>query len=249
MEKIALITGATDGMGLACAKLFGQNGYTVIINGIIDEQAAAAQKDLDALGIKNDYYHFDVTKEEEIKAAFVKIKAKYDHLDVLINNAGGLGGRKKFEEMDMEFFRFVMALNFDSAVFITKECIPLLKKGSNASIINYASNAAWNGGGPGAGIYGASKAAVTTATRAMAKELAPFNIRVNAVSPGTIDTHFHDNIKQTNPQVFESWKKNILLGRFGRPDEVASVIKFLCSEDASFITGEIVQINGGQDFL
>ncbi|MBK5201874.1 MAG: SDR family oxidoreductase [Spirochaetaceae bacterium] len=249
MEKIALITGATDGMGLACAKLFGKNGYTVIINGIIDEEAEQAQKELSALGIKNDYYHFDVTVEAEIKAGFVKINAKYDHLDVLINNAGGLGGRKKFAEMDMAFLRFVMALNFDSAIFVTKECIPLLKKGTNASIINYASNAAWNGGVPGAGIYGASKAAIVTATRAMAKELAEFNIRVNAVSPGTIDTHFYDNIKQTNPQVFDSWKKNILLGRLGRPEEVASVIKFLCSEDASFITGEIVQVNGGQDYL
>lgn len=249
MEKIALITGATDGMGLACAKLFGQNGYTVIINGIDDEQALKAQKQLKELGVKCEYFHFDVTKEAEIKEAFVKIKAKYDHLDVLINNAGGLGGRKKFEEMDMEFFRFVMALNFDSAVFVTKESIPLLKKGKNASIINYASNAAYNGGGPGAGIYGASKAAVVTATRAMAKELSPQGIRVNAVSPGTIDTAFHENIKRTNPAVFESWKKNILLGRFGQSEEVASVIKFLCSEDASFITGEIVQVNGGQDLL
>lgn len=249
MEKIALITGATDGMGLACAKLFGKNGYTVIINGIFDEEADQAQKELDELGIKNDYYHFDVTEESEIQDAFVKIKAKYDHIDVLINNAGGLGGRKKFAEMDKAFLRFIMALNFESAIIVTKECIPLLKKGTNSCIINYASNAAWNGGVPGTGIYGASKAAIVTATRAMAKELAEFNIRVNAVSPGTIDTHFYDNIKQTNSKVFESWKKNILLGRLGRPEEVASVIKFLCSEDASFITGEIVQVNGGQDYL
>jgi len=249
MEKIVLITGATDGMGLATAKLFGKLGYTVILNGIMDDQAVVAQKALTDLGVKNDYYHFDVTKADEIAASMAKIRAKYDHLDVLVNNAGGLGGRKKFEEMDPEFFHFVMALNFDSAVFMTKECVPLLKKGTNPSIVNFASNAAWNGGGPGAGIYGASKAAVATVTRAMAKELVAYNIRVNAVSPGTINTHFHDNIKKTHPEVFESWKKNILLGRFGRPEEVSSVIKFLCSEDASFITGEIIQVNGGQDFL
>jgi len=248
MEKIALITGATDGMGLATAKVLGKEGYTVILNGIMDDQAAEATKALDAMGVKNEYYHFDVTKEDEIVAAFKKIHAKYDHLDVLVNNAGGLGGRKTFEDMTTEFFTFVMSLNFYSGLWITRECIPMLKKGTNPSIINFASNAAYNGGGPGAGIYGASKAAVLTATRAMAKELAPA-IRVNAVSPGTIDTHFHDGIKSTKPEVFASWANNILLKRIGKPDEVAQVIKFLVSDDASFIDGEVIQVGGGQDFL
>ena len=114
------------------------------------------------------------------------------------------------------------------------------------SIVNYTSNAAWNAGGPGAGIYGVSKAAVNTLTRALAKELAPAGIRVNAVSPGTIDTPFHAQIKATKPEVFASWKDSILLGRLGQPEEVASVVSFLVSEDASFITAETVQIGGGQ---
>jgi len=248
MEKIALITGATDGMGLATAKTLGKEGYTVIINGIDDEQAAKATKELDSLNIKNEYYHFDVTNEDEIVAAFAKIHAKYDHLDVLVNNAGGLGGRQTFEEMTTKFFTFVMSLNFYSALWITRECIPMLKKGTNASVINFASNAAYNGGGPGAGIYGASKAAVLTATRAMCKELSP-SIRVNAVSPGTIDTHFHDGIKSTKPEVFASWANNIQLKRLGKAEEVANVVKFLVSDDASFIDGEVIQVGGGQDFL
>jgi len=90
---------------------------------------------------------------------------------------------------------------------------------------------------------------VTTLTRALAKDLAEYDIRVNAVSPGTIDTDFHANIKATKPEVFASWKNNILMKRLGQPEEVASVIEFLVSEKASFLTGEIVQINGGQDFL
>ena len=108
------------------------------------------------------------------------------------------------------------------------------------------SNAGWNAGGPGAGIYGVSKGAVHTLTRALAKELAPAGIRVNAVSPGTIDTPFHAQIKETKPEVFASWKDSILLGRLGQPEEVASTISFLVSKDASFITAETIQIGGGQ---
>jgi NAD(P)-dependent dehydrogenase (short-subunit alcohol dehydrogenase family) len=249
MEKIACITGGTGGIGFATAKEFGKSGYTLIINGIDDKKAEKAMNELSAMDIKAEYYHFNVTVEAEIVEAFKKIRAKYDHIDVLVNNAGGLGGRSRFEEMTTEFYRSVLALNLDSAFFVTRECIPMLKKSESASIVNFASNAAWNGGGPGAGIYGTSKAAIVTLTRAMAKDLAEYGIRVNAVSPGTIDTPFHDGIRKTNPALFESWKNNILFKRFGQPEEVASVVSFLCSEKASFLTGEIIQVNGGQDFL
>ena len=148
--------------------------------------------------------------------------------------------------MSTEFYRSVMALNMDSAFYLSRAAIPYLKKSEYGVIINNTSNAAWNGGGPGAGIYGVSKAAVHAFTRALAKELAPFGIRVNAVSPGTIDTPFHEQIKATKPEVFASWKNNILLNRLGQPEEVASVIAFLVSKDASFITAETIQIGGGQ---
>ena len=101
-------------------------------------------------------------------------------------------------------------------------------------------------GGPRAGIYGTSKAGVHAITRALAKDLAEYNIRVNAVSPGTIDTPFHAQIKATKPEVFASWKNNIMLGRLGQPEEVASVVSFLASDNASFITAETIQIGGGQ---
>ncbi|MEL6483223.1 MAG: SDR family oxidoreductase, partial [Bacteroidota bacterium] len=174
------------------------------------------------------------------------IGEKYGKIDAVINNAGGLGGRSRFEDMTTEFFRGVMALNLDSTFFVSRAAIPYLKKGKNPSIINYTSNAGWNAGGPGAGIYGTSKAAVHTLTRALAKDLAEYNIRVNAVSPGTIDTPFHTQIKSTKPEVFASWKNNIMLGRLGQPEEVASVISFLVSDDAAFMTAETVQIGGGQ---
>lgn len=244
--KVAVITGATGGIGFAVAKRLGKDGYTVVLNGIDNESGAKRIKELTAEGITAEYYGFDVTKEEEVTANITKIGKKYGKIDALVNNAGGLGGRSRFEEMTTDFYRSVMALNLDSAFFASRAAIPFLKKGKNASIINYTSIAAWNAGGPGAGIYGTSKAGVHAITRALAKDLAEYGIRVNAVSPGTIDTPFHAQIKSTKPEVFASWKNNILLGRLGQPEDVASVISFLVSDDASFITAETIQIGGGQ---
>ncbi len=249
MTKIALITGATGGIGLATAKALGKAGYKVLINGIEDENAKIAQKELNDLDIENEYFHFDVTNEEQVKEAFTNIKEKYKHIDVLVNNAGGLGGRHLFEDMPTDFYKKVMSLNLDSVFYVTREAISLLKNSGNASIINFSSNAGWNAGGPGAGVYATAKGAIITLTRALAKELAKYNIRVNGVAPGTIDTPFHQLTKETNPALFESFKNNILMKRLGDASEVASVIEFLVSDKASFITGEIVQVNGGQDFL
>ncbi|MEN3324431.1 SDR family NAD(P)-dependent oxidoreductase [Mariniflexile soesokkakense] len=244
--KVAVITGATGGIGFEVAKRLGKDGYTVVLNGIEDEAGENRVKELTALGITAEYYGFDVTKEEEVTSNINKIGNKYGKIDLLVNNAGGLGGRSRFEEMTTEFYRFVMALNLDSTFFASRAAIPFLKKGTNASIINYTSIAGWNAGGPGAGIYGTSKAGVHALTRALAKDLAEYGIRVNAVSPGTIDTPFHKEIKSTKPEVFASWKNNILLGRLGQPEEVASVISFLASDDAAFLTAETIQIGGGQ---
>ena len=246
MSKIAVITGATGGIGFAVAKRLGLDGYTVILNGIEDDMGAKRVEELTDEGITAEYYGFDVTKEEAVTENITRIGEKYGKIDTLINNAGGLGGRQRFEEMTTDFYRFVMALNLDSAFFASRAAIPYLKKSDNPSIINYTSNAGWNAGGPGAGIYGTSKAAVHTLTRALAKDLAEYGIRANAVSPGTIDTDFHKQIKSTKPEVFASWAKNIMLGRLGQPEDVAGVVSFLASKDAAFITAETIQIGGGQ---
>ncbi len=244
--KVAVVTGATGGIGFQVAKRLGEDGYTVVLNGIEDEIGAERVKELSALGISAEYYGFDVTDEEAVTSNITAIGEKYGKIDVLVNNAGGLGGRSRFEEMTTEFYRFVMALNLDSTFFASRAAIPFLKMSEYASIINYTSIAGWNAGGPGAGIYGTSKAGVQAITRALAKDLAEYGIRVNAVSPGTIDTDFHKQIKSTKPEVFASWKNNILLGKLGQPEEVASVVSFLASKDASFLTAETIQITGGQ---
>jgi len=244
--KVAVITGATGGIGFEVAKRLGKDGYTVVLNGIEDEAGAQRVAELAKEGITAEYYGFDVTNDEAVTSNIKAIGEKYGRIDVLVNNAGGLGGRSRFEEMTTEFYRKVMALNLDSVFFASRAAIPYLKKGENASIINYTSNAGWNAGGPGAGIYGTSKAGVHAITRALAKDLAEYGIRVNAVSPGTIDTPFHAQIKATKPEVFASWKDNIMLGRLGQPEEVASVVAFLAGKDSAFITAETIQVGGGQ---
>ena len=244
--KVAVITGATGGIGFAVAKRLGQDGYTVILNGIDDEAGAERIKELTAEGITAEYLGFDVTNEQAVEKNIKAIGEKYGKIDTLVNNAGGLGGRSRFEEMTTEFYRGVMALNLDSAFFASRAAIPYLKKGEHPSIINYTSNAGWTAGGPGAGIYGTSKAGVHALTRALAKDLAEYGIRANAVSPGTIDTPFHAQIKATKPEVFASWANNIMLGRLGQPEDVAGVVSFLASKDAAFITAETVQVGGGQ---
>ena len=244
--RVAIVTGATGGIGFAVAKRLGEDGYTVIINGLDDEAGAERVKELAAEGIKVEYRGFDVTNEDAVTKHITEIGEKHGRIDVLINNAGGLGGRSRFEEMTTEFYRNVMALNLDSVFFASRAAIPFLKKGEHPTIINYTSNAAWNAGGPGAGIYGTSKAGVHAITRALAKDLAEYGIRVNAVSPGTIDTPFHKQIKSTKPEVFASWAKNIMLGRLGQPEDVAGVVAFLASKDAAFLTAETIQVVGGQ---
>ena len=246
INRVAIVTGATSGIGFEVAKRLGQDGYQVILNGIEDAVGAEKVNELKAEGIEAEYFGFDVTNEDDVNTNIQAIGEKYGKIDVLVNNAGGLGGRSRFEEMTTEFYRKVMALNLDSTFFASRAAIPFLKKGEHPTIINYTSNAGWNAGGPGAGIYGTSKAGVHAITRALAKDLAEYGIRVNAVSPGTIDTPFHAQIKSTKPEVFASWKNNIMLGRLGQPQEVASVVSFLAGKDAAFITAETIQIGGGQ---
>jgi len=217
-----------------------------VLNGIDEEAGKKRIEQLKEDGIDAEYYNFDVTDEGLVDESIKKIGEKYGKIDVLVNNAGGLGGRSRFEDMTTDFYRHVMALNLDSVFFASRAAIPYLKNGEHPSIINYTSNAGWTAGGPGAGIYGTSKAGVHAITRALAKDLAEYGIRANAVSPGTIDTPFHAQIKATKPEVFASWANNIMLGRLGQPEDVAGVISFLASKDASFITAETIQIGGGQ---
>lgn len=246
MKKVAFITGSTQGIGFETAKLLGKKGYTVLINGLIDEDGKNAIIELKALDIDCEFYRCDVTDEEKVTKIIDEIGKKYGHIDTLIHGAGGLGGREKIETMTTDFYKKVLALNLDSVFYITRAAIPFLKKSENhPSIITFTSIAAYNGGGPGVSIYSLAKAAVLTFTRSLAKELIEYGIRVNSVSPGVVDTLFH---KDTNSELLESWKAGIPAKRFATAVEIAELVEFLVSDKSLYIVGEAIQINGGQMF-
>jgi len=162
-------------------------------------------------------------------------------IDILVNLAGGLVARKSIADMDEAFWDQVIALNLKSVFLVTKAALSLMPDG--ATIVNVSSQAARDGGGPGASAYATAKAGVSNFTRAMAKELGPRRIRVNCVSPGMIATQFHDTF--TKPEVRQRVASMTPLGREGKAEEVAEAIAFLASARSSFVNGESLEINGG----
>jgi 3-oxoacyl-[acyl-carrier protein] reductase len=165
-------------------------------------------------------------------------------IDILVNNAGDLIERRTLAEMTDDLWRRVIDVNLTSTFFCCQAVARSMTARRTGAIVNMTSLAAHNGGGPGAFAYATAKAGVIALTKAVAKELAPHGIRVNAVSPGLIgQTQFHGRF--TKPDAFESAAKTIPLGRAGTPEEVARVIAFLAGPDASFLSGETIEINGG----
>ena len=247
MKKVLFITGAASGIGRCTCKTFGKDGYAVAFNDYNVENGNALLAELTSDGVEAAFFPGDVTDENQVNTIVAAALEKFGRFDVVINNAGGLGGRSKVDEMTTAFYNHVMDLNMTSAFYVTRAAVPALKKAGaehgNASLINITSIAAYNGGGPGASVYAASKAAVLGWSKGLAKELIGDGIRVNLISPGTIDTPFHS---ATAREIVESWKKGIPMGRLGDPQEVANVLEFLASEKASYLVGEVIQINGGQ---
>lgn len=245
-DKLAIVTGGGRDIGRSISLRLAAEGAKVVINYRSDE--AAAQDTLaavEAAGGTALLHRADVTKADEI-AGLIAAAAQFGGgtIDVLVNCAGGMVARKTLADMDEAFFDTVMDLNFKSAFLVTKAALPHLAKGS--AIVNLSSLAARDGGGPGASIYAASKGALTTLTRGWAKELGPQGIRVNALCPGLIGTSFHDIFSK--PEGRAAVAGNTPLRREGHPDEVAAAVAFLASDDAAFLTGLNMDINGGLAF-
>lgn len=241
--KVAIVTGGSRDIGRAISVKLAQEGAKVCVNYCNSEADAKETLSIieanggTAIAVKG-----DMTKAADVKALFAKTAEAFgDTLDVLVNVVGGIVGRKKIVEQDEEWYDFLMDLNMKSVFLCTREAVPMMKNGG--SIINFSSQAARDGGGPGASVYATAKAAVMCHTRAMAKELGPQGIRVNALAPGMINTSFHDRF--TKPEARENLHRTAPLRREGEASEVADVVCFLACDESSYITGDNIDINGG----
>ncbi|MEZ8256765.1 SDR family NAD(P)-dependent oxidoreductase [Vibrio cyclitrophicus] len=248
--KRILITGSTAGMGLATARIFAKYGAKIGIN----SRASSPKVDdvlaeLKELGGDVAFFPANLMETSDCEKLVNEFTEHFGGMDVLINNAGGLSGRANLENIDDEFYERVMNLNVRSALMTTKFSIPHLRasaaeSGQTSCVISTGSIAAREGGGVGAGVYAASKAWLHDIHRNWVKEFAKDNIRFNIVSPGTIDTAFHDG---KSDELKSTIASNIPMGRFGSIEEVAPTFAFFASHACSgYITGQILDVNGGQ---
>lgn len=242
--KAVLITGASTGIGAAVATAFAAQGASVGLHYNSSAEAAEAlARSIEAAGGKVKLVRADATKSIEMRKAVEDTAAAFGRLDGLINNAGGMVARVRYEDMTDEYYDAVMDLNGRSVLAASKAAIPHLKE-RGGFIINTTSIAARNGGSNGAGVYGSSKAFVATVTRGMAKELIPFGIRVNAVAPGVITTPFHE--RYSTAAQLQAQLATIPQGRLGVAEDCVGAYLFLASGALSgYIIGQTIEVNGG----
>ncbi|MFT5707645.1 MAG: NAD(P)-dependent dehydrogenase (short-subunit alcohol dehydrogenase family) [Glaciecola sp.] len=237
--KIAVVTGGNSGIGYATAKYFKEAGANVIITGRSADRVATAANELDIKGIVADAIDLSA-----IDSLVAQVKSEFGKIDVLFVNAGVFNPAPVGQNTE-EMFDMQMGINFKGAVFTTEKFLPIINDGG--SIINLSSINAYTGM-PNTAIYGASKAALNSYTRTAATELAPRKIRVNSVNPGPTYTPIFGKTGMQEDQLNEfsgAMQNRIPLKRFGQPEDIAKLVTFLASEDASFITGGEYNIDGG----
>ena len=242
-NKVVFISGAAKGQGAVEARMFGSEGAKVVITDILDELGTSLSEELRKEGIQSIYLHLDVTKEDQWIEAYAKTLAKFDTIDILINNAG-IVARNSIENTTKLEWETIMEVNATSAFLGTKFVIPIMRNSGGGVIINISSTGALVSSSTLGVPYAASKAAMHLLTKTTALQHAQDNIRCNSVHPGPINTDMLDSIT-SNPDLLKSYEDKIPLGRLGRPEEVAAAVLFLASDEASFITGTELIIDGG----
>lgn len=244
--KNALVTGGGVGIGAETARVLAREGARVALTYRTHAPEQAFLDELESLsGQPALAAAVDGTDEKDVKAVVDRVAEAFGGIDILVNNIGGMVHRSRLEDMTVELWHTVQDVNVLSTMLFTREAHTHM--GSGGRIVNVASLAGENGGHPGALAYASSKGAVITFTRALARELAPEGITVNAVAPGFIeDTPFHDTF--TTAESKAQTVTTIPMGRVGEPTEVGEAIGWLASDRASFVSGEVLDINGAQYF-
>ncbi len=246
-DRTAIVTGGNTGLGRAIAVALAQAGADVAVT-YFSNASEQTVNDIRALGRRSLAQRMDATDSAEVDRVMADLAhALGDHIDVLINNAGHLIGRVPISEMSNEHWHKVIDVNLSSTFYCTRAALPYMHTGWGR-IVNMSSLAGRNGGGPGSAAYAAAKAGILGLTRGLAKELAPRGITVNAVAPGLIlETPFHDTFSTAESK--QATIASLPLKRGGVPNDVAGAVLFLASDLASFITGEVTEINGGAWFV
>ena len=238
-NKVAIITGGTRGIGFETAKLFLENKAHVVIFGTKEESVNKALNKLKEIGLNASGYYPDLNNPEQIKEIIKEIYNKYGHIDILVNNAG-ISANQKIEDTTSEDFTKIMNLNVNAIFNMISATIPYMKKNEESVILNTSSMVSIYGQPSGVG-YPTSKFAVNGLTKSLARELGPYNIRVNAVAPGITNT---DMVASLPKEMIEPLIKTIPLGRIGDPQDIANAFLFLASPMASYITGTILSVDG-----
>ena len=244
--KVAVVTGGSRDIGRAISIKLAKEGAKVVVNYFnSEEEGNETVRLIKENGGEAIAAYADVTNQDDINNLVAQTKTAFgEKIDILVNNSGGLFARKSIEEVDASFYELVMNVNFKSVVFVTQAFKPLINSGG--TVINLSSQAARDGGGGGSSLYAASKGAVTTYSRALAKEFGTQGIRVNSICPGMIATKFHDDF--TKDEIRKNVANATPLKREGRAEEVADLVAYVGSDEASFITGNNLDINGGLAF-
>ena len=236
-EKLALVTGASRGIGKACALELAKAGYDIIINYVGNAEAAEKTvQEIKALGVDAAAYKFDVSNKEEVDKSIAEIVEKYGRIDVLVNNAG-ITRDGLFMRMSDENWNAVINTNLSSAFFVSQPVVKIMMKQRSGAIVNMASVVGVSGNA-GQANYSAAKAGLIGLTKTLAKELGSRGIRVNAVAPGFINT---DMTKDLDTSKFTDF---IPLKRLGEPEDIAKTVKFL-AVDAEYVTGQVLEVDGG----
>jgi len=240
-DKVVLITGSAQGIGRTIALRFSKGGAKVALNDIQSqkENLERVKKEIEELGTEAKYYFADVTNYEEVERMIKEIEKDFGRLDVLVNNAGIIKDRT-LAKMTPEEWKSVIDIDLTGVFNCTKAALPLIVA-NQGSIISISSVVALEGNF-GQTNYAAAKAGIIGFTKSLAKELGRFGVRVNAVCPGFIETKMIESVPENIKQAV---KQLTALGRFGKPEEVANLVYFLATEEASFITGEAIRVDGG----
>ncbi len=243
--KVALVTGSSTGIGAAVAIGLSRNGCRVALHfGSQHGAAASVMEQIAGAGGEAAMFQADVTDTAAIDALVGQVLGLFGRIDILVNNAGSIVERTRLLEADDRLIDQVFHLNARSMLATCRAVLPSMQGRRSGAVINVTSQAARTGGSSGTGLYASTKAYVSTFTRALAREVVGDGIRVNALSPGVIQTPIHDRF--TSPELMEQLRLGIPMQRIGRAEECVGAVLFLASEDmASYVTGQVIEVNGG----